>query len=353
MERIVCTDRESCAASSGRMEPVKIAVIGNRHDHTLPNLNAMKAHPETFDIIGAAELDETKSLKPFEGIRIYTLDELLCMDRLEAVVIEAGKEYEIGYAQKFADRGLPVFLDKPGSADLPRFERFMSTMKSKRLPVQIGYMYRFNPMVVKAAEMVDGGKLGEIFSVEAQMSIYHKKEKREWLGRYKGGMMFYLGCHLVDMVCRFAGFPKEIIPLSCSTHSDGIDSEDYGCAIFRYDNGVSFIKTCAGEYNGFDRRQLVISGTKGTLEIRPWEILTDGGQLTDAKLTLASDAPPQAHDGSKPLRSEVYERYYPMLLHFAKLVRGEAVMQHDYDYEVRLLETIIKACGAEDNVFIG
>ena len=76
------------------MKPVKTALIGNKHDHTEPNLNSMKAHPETFEIVGVCDLDKTKNCKPYEGFREFSLDELLAMDDLEAVVIEAGKEYE-------------------------------------------------------------------------------------------------------------------------------------------------------------------------------------------------------------------------------------------------------------------
>ena len=130
------------------MKPIKIALIGNRHDHSELNFNAMKAHPEVFEIVGVSELDRTRKMTSYEGYREYTIDELVKMEDLEAVLIEAGKENEVIYAQIFADKGIPVFLDKPGSADIPRFEKFMATMKEKKLPVMIGYMYRFNPVVM-------------------------------------------------------------------------------------------------------------------------------------------------------------------------------------------------------------
>ena len=337
------------------MKPVKTALIGNKHDHTDPNFNQMKAHPELFEIIGVSELDPKKNCKPMEGYKVYSIDELLSMDDLEAVVIEAGKEYEIGYALKFAEKGIPVFLDKPGSADIPRFEKFMSIMKEKQLPVEIGYMYRYNPMVIKAKELVRNGELGDIIAVEAQMSSRHPTEKRRWLGRYIGGPMFYLGCHLVDMVCQFAGFPKEILPMSMSTGNEGLSEVDYGFAVYKYDNGVSFIKTCSSECNGFDRRQLVISGTKGTIEIKPWEILVEGGnQTTEMNVTVASN--PKVFNWSgcaEHYKTEPYNRYFPMLEHFAKMVRGEAEMLMSYEYEVELLKTVVHTCGAENDVFIG
>ncbi len=338
-----------------KMKPVKVALVGNKHDHAELNFNAMKAHPEAFEIVGVSELDHTRNCKSYEDYTVYSVDELLAMDDLEAVVIEAGKEYEVGYALKFAEKGIPVFLDKPGSSDIPRFEKFMSIMKEKNLPVGMGYMYRFNPCVMKAKELVAKGELGEIYSVEAQMSSRHPTDKRVWLGRYVGGPMFYLGCHLVDMVCQFMGFPKEILPMSTSTGNDGLSETDFGFAVFKYDNGVSFMKTCSSECNGFDRRQLVICGTKGTIEIKPWEILEpEGKQSTEMSYTIASS--PKVFNWSGAAeheRTEPYHRYYPMLEHFAKMVRGEAQMTMSYEYEVELLKTVVHACGAEVDTFKG
>lgn len=90
-------------------------------------------------------------------------------------------------------------------------------MEQKKLPLSLGYMYRFNPIVQKTFELAKEGALGDIFAVEAQMSVRHDKAKREWLGKYKGGALYYIGCHLVDMVCQFMGFPDEVVPLSAST----------------------------------------------------------------------------------------------------------------------------------------
>ncbi len=335
------------------MKPVRIALIGNRHDHSVPNFNSLKNHPEYFEIVGVADLIPGKDEAVYAGYPVYTVDELLAMDDLEAVMIESGKEYEVIDAQKFADKGIPVFLDKPGSSDIPRYEKFLATMKAKGLPVGYGYVYRYNLMVKQALELLEAGELGEIVSVEAHMSVRHDTNKREWLGRYKGGMLFFLGCHLIDMVCLFAGFPEEIIPLSCATGNEGLDSEDFGCVVFKYKNGASFIKTNASEYNGFDRRQLVISGTKGTVEIRPMEIHCEGGQYTEAKITLASDKPQAWADSSKLVKSDVYDRYAPMLIDFAKMVRGEMEMVNSYEYELELMKTIVKACGADEEVFVG
>ena len=333
------------------MKPVKIAQIGTGHDHASVIWNSLKKNSDCFELIGLAEPIAENQNRIYPDAKVYTVEQLLDMPDLEAVAIEAGKEHEVKYAQLFADRGIAVHVDKPGSADLSAWERFIGTMKAKNLPLSLGYMYRFNPLVEQAYELAKSGELGEIYAVEAQMSVRHDKAKREWLGKYKGGALYYLGCHLIDMVCRFQGFPEEIIPLSTCTGNEGVGSEDYGFAVMKYKNGVSFVKTCSSELNGFDRRQLVICGTKGTYEIRPWEEHTNGGQITKAKLTLLKDSPNHWANGATDIVSEVYDRYDAMMRHFAAQVRGEAGMLESYDYELELFRTIVKACGAKNNIF--
>ena len=61
--------------------------------------------------------------------------------------------------------------------------------------------------VLRALEQVRSGKLGRLLSAEAQMNCWHPNAKREWLGQYNGGMMFFLCCHLVDLVHLFMGDP--------------------------------------------------------------------------------------------------------------------------------------------------
>jgi len=174
------------------------------------------------------------------------------------------------------------------------------------------------------------------------MSCNHTLETRKWLENFPAGMLFFLGCHLIDLIYRIQGEPEEIIPLSCSTGIDGIKTDDFGMVVYKYPNGVSFAKTCDEECGGFLRRQLVICGEKGTIEIKPLEVSADGGQYTVMN---------EIYDTSwhKPWdtdRSEVYSRYDDMMRNFAEIVRGKE-NPYTYDYELGLYELLLRSCGME------
>jgi predicted dehydrogenase len=203
-------------------------------------------------------------------------------------------------------------------------------------------MYRFNPKIQEALAKVKNGELGEIYSVEAHMDCKHPAEVRQWLQNFPGGMMFFLGCHLIDLIYQIQGEPKEIIPFNCSTGYDEVTANDYGMVVFNYKNGVSFAKTCANEIGGFLRRQLVICGTKGTIEIKPLEVSANGGQYTVMNEVYSTEW----HKEWDTSKSDVYGRYDDMMHNFAEMVRGKE-NRYSYDYELGLYKLILRSCGKE------
>ena len=328
------------------MKRIKIAQIGtSRNSHGNPIWGSLLKQSELFDVVGYAfpESEREKfpeQAKAFDSYREMTVEEILNDPNIEAVAVETEEKYLTKYALMAASAGKHVHMEKPGGASLSEFEALIDTLKSKGLVFSTGYMYRFNPAVKKAIEAVKTGKLGKIISVEAQMSCTHSREVREWLSEFPGGMLFFLGCHLIDLVYQLQGEPKEVLPLSCSTGIDGIKSCDYGMAVFKYPNGVSFVKTADVERGGFTRRQLVITGELGTIEIKPLEICAEGGQYTVYNEYYGTDW----YKPREEKKTELYDRYDGMLKSFAETVMGKTA-QYSYDYELGLYRLILKACG--------
>ena len=159
-------------------------------------------------------------------------------------------------------------------------------------------------------------------------------------------MMFFLGCHLVDLIYTIKGEPREVIALNSPTGIDGVKADTYGMAVFKYDDGVSFAKTCDDECGGFLRRQLVIAGEKGTIEIRPLEDVEETGKrfhnFTSSKEVYGDEWVARGENK----RSESFHRYEAMMRNFAEMIRGKE-NPYTYDYELGLYRLIMKACGVK------
>ena len=331
------------------MRKIRIAQIGtNRYSHAPEVFITLKTMTDIFEVVGYALVEDEREtcqskMYAFEGYPELSLEEILNDPTIEAVAVETDEIHLLKYAQMAADHGKHIHMEKPGSPSLADFERLINTVKQKNLTFHVGYMYRYNPFIMEAIQEADEGKFGEIFSVEAQMSRHDKPETREWLGSFPGGMMFYLGCHLVDLVIRLRGEPTAIIPYNRSVDPNGIGTEDYAMAILEYPNGVSFVKTCAKEIGGFGRRQLVINGTEGSVEIKPLEIAQKGpGFLLRTQRTR------RLPDGS-PVHEETptFGRYDTMLQTFAAIVRGEKTNPYTYDYELSVFRAVLACCGVD------
>lgn len=336
------------------MKKIKIAVIGINHDHGLLNLQVILSLSEFFELVGYAipkddkESGQKKICQEL-GLKEYTLDELFSIPDLEAVAVETYDLNLVKYAQMAADRGLHVFMDKPGSQESEDFERMLSTLKRKGKIFSIGYMYRFNEAVKELFSEVKAGKLGEIYSVEAQMNCDHSAVKREWLKDFKGGMTFYLGCHLVDLIYTFQGMPEEIIPYNGNTGLFGVTSKDFGFAVFKYKNGVSFLKTTACEPGGFERRQLVVCGSLGTVELKPLEWSEGGVFQTKRREFLKNDGEKQSEWWKSGENRAVVtkDRYQGMLIDFAQKIRLKGMSDDEYEGEARVHRMVLVASGID------
>ena len=115
-------------------------------------------------------------------------------------------------------------------------------------------------------------------------------------------------------------------------------------AVLTYPHGVSFVKTIATEKGGFARRQLVVTGTKKTVEIKPLEMYGDPDLQYTTVTEYASD---NWGDTGTTYSTEQFDRYDAMMASFAAMVRGEKQNPYTYEYELQLYKTILRCCGME------
>ena len=200
------------------MKKIRVAQIGtSKYSHGNGVFDTIKKFPKLFEIVGYTFPENEREkfpafMKAFEGYRELTLEEILSDETIEAVFVETEEIYLTKYALLAAKAGKHIHMEKPGGVSHEEFAELISIVKEKNLVFHTGYMYRYNPIIKKVRERIKAGEFGDIISVEAQMSGFREEEMTDWLGTFPGGVMFYLGCHLVDLVYSIMGRPKKIIP---------------------------------------------------------------------------------------------------------------------------------------------
>lgn len=333
------------------MRRIRVAQIGtSEYSHGHPVFRTLTECPDAFEIVGYALPENEREKFPkqaaaFDGYREMTVEEILADDTIEAVVVETEEIYLTKYAKMVVNAKKHLHMEKPGGLSLSGFIEMVDTAEKNGTVFHTGYMYRYNPVIVSLIERIDKGELGNIVSVEAHMSCYHPDNFREWQNTFPGcGMMFFLGCHLLDLVYRIKGQPKSVHSFFGHSGLNGIDAPDNTMLVLDYESGPSFIKTADVERGGFLRRQLVVTGTKETVVIEPLEKNVGNDLLTTGYRSTSDES--WGAEGER-LVSEPYHRYKGMMLGFASFVRGERKNPYDYDYERNLYRLLHKSCGPE------
>lgn len=118
------------------------------------------------------------------------------------------------------------------------------------------------------------------------MSTYYPVGYRKWLTNFGGGIMYILGCHLIDLIVYIMGKPDQSHFFLKHTNLDVVDFADNSLAILEYKKALARFFVSSVEVNGFGRRQFMVSGSKGTVNIcpieRPLTMTYSDTQIADA-----------------------------------------------------------------------
>lgn len=329
-----------------KMKRIKIGQLGVGHMHAY-KIETLRRYPDVFDLVGVAEDDPAQRAafghrNIYQGLTWMSGDKLLSMPDLDAVLVETEEHGLVPAALRCIRADKHIHLDKPGGESLPPFQELLAEAERRDRAVQLGYMYRNSPAVCFCIEAVQSGLLGKISTFDAVMSRYDGEESRRVYKSFKAGAPYIFLCHLVDLAVILFGDPKRIVPLSTCTRDDGV--VDNGLAVMEFAGGcTATLRTSIVEVGGFERRNLVICGDKGTLVVQPLEIQGDraGGRVF---LTLLEDAAGFKKGTQEVPQPPLKGRYDDQLLEFARIVRGEIANPYPYDHELRVQHCFLEAC---------
>lgn len=333
------------------MNKIKIGQIGVCHEHASGKINALRHMPEVYEIVGVVDDRNTTAarfagdnLKPYEGLPWMTEEELFSIPGIQAVAVETPNTDLVPTAMRCAERGLHLHMDKPAGEDLGAFRRLLDVCEEKRLAIQLGYMFRSNPAIRLCLRAVRAGWLGDIFQIHAGMNHDYGGERyQSYLASFKGGIMFNLGCHLIDLVLSMLGRPEAITSFPKATRGAKVAVNNNGLAVLEYPHATATLYACDLEVNGVSHRRLTVCGTKGTVALSPLERF-DGKPL-QMSLTLREGNEEYAAGTHIVDLGVIRDRYEDQLLELAKIINGEMQNPYSYGHEYLVQEVLLAASG--------
>jgi predicted dehydrogenase len=322
---------------------IKIGQIGTGHAHASGKVQAIRKFPEQYELVGIVEPDAQRRAAAeknpaYEGLTWLTEEQLLNTAGLQAVAVETLVRDLVPTARRCVAAGMHVHLDKPAGESLKDFRALLDDATSRRLTVQMGYMLRYNAGIQFCRRAVKEGWLGNVFEIDAVMSKQIGADQRKSLAEYAGGTMFELGCHVIDCVVSLLGKPQKVTPFTRRTHTEQDTLADNQLAVFDYPAATATVRSAVIEPGGDHRRQFVVCGEEGVIDIRPLEPPRLSLYLKQARGGYVKGE--QVVDLPKPTG-----RYDGVFLDLAAFIRGEK--PHDYPpaHDLAVHKAILEASG--------
>ncbi|MBL8242282.1 MAG: Gfo/Idh/MocA family oxidoreductase [Bryobacterales bacterium] len=322
------------AAGQGK---IKAAMFGSGHGHARSKVRALQSMA-AYDFAGLCRpiADEPA----IDGAVEITETQILNDPSIEMVAIEfADAEQNLRYAQKCIDAAKWVHLDKPPGANLAGLRKLLDDARRKGRIVQMGYQWRYHPGIEAAMEAARKGWLGRVHRFRASIEKPILADERRHLAKYKGGMMFSEGCHLIDRATTLLGKPTRIhsIIRHHGTLDDGL--ADNNLAILEYPNAIAEISMGGFDPHGNQHRYIEIIGTNGSAKASPFNpvrltvtLKEAAGPYKQGEQSLVPPDPPGLP-------------YTPDFAILAAAIRNGAAPDYTAAHDLMTHQVLLEACG--------
>ncbi len=331
------------------MKKLRIAQYGVTHEHAAGKMIALKLHPEWFDIAGFVDDSATTSPKfpskkydMYNGVKRMTEAELFADKSIEAVLVEVTNADLMKTAFKCAEHNLSMHIDKPAGTDTALLRKLRTECTKRGLAFQIGYMFRNNPAIQWIGEALKKGWLGDIFEIQTGMNHnYGNAEYDEYLSSFTGGIMYNLGCHLLDFLVDWMGRPEAVHSFCRNVQGSPEKCSNNCVSILEYPHAFVTLNACSAEVG--PRRMLKICGTKGTIMLLPIERF-DRVSLNLQLRLKEGNAEYEAGEHTVDF-GVVNDRYGRQLFEFMQMIRGKAPDRFPIEHDCLVEDVLLAASG--------
>ncbi len=318
----------AASALSAQSPRPKIGFIGLSHSHGPDKLGAANG------FFVNVTWDDREAFR--QHAPPTTPEGILADPSIAAVAIEGDVAANFRWAQKAIAAGKHVHLEKPPAATWAEFRNLVNEAKRRKLVLQLGYMWRYNPAIIRLFEMAKGGVFGDIYLVRGTMNTIASPEQRRAWGRFKGGDFFEQGSHLIDLAVWLMGKPAKVSSiLRTDGGTDGF--ADNTMATLEWPKTLGIFTAATLQPNASAHRFFEVCGTKGTGRVAPIEppvLHLDLGMGPGSLVKKAA-----------PLEFE-FRRYVGDFAELRDCVAYGRPLSFTPEHDLAATETLFRACGA-------
>ncbi|MBX5133680.1 Gfo/Idh/MocA family oxidoreductase [Rhizobium lentis] len=275
--------------------PVKLAVlgaglIGKRHiKHVLDEPMA-----ELVAIVDPSPVGE--AIASEVGAKWFsTFAEMVAAARPDGVIIATPNQIHVRNGFEAVEARIPALIEKPIVDDIAAGERLVGMAEAKGVPLLTGHHRRHNPMMQKAKQIIESGKLGRILVVNAMFWLFKPEEyfDTSWRRERGAGPVFLNLIHDIDNLRYLLGDVTAVQALE-SNAVRGNAVEETAVILIEFKNGILGTASVSdsvvapwswemttGENPAYPKTEeacYMIGGTHGSLSVPSLNMWTNPGK---------------------------------------------------------------------------
>ena len=192
-------------------------------------------------------------------------EELLADDNIDAIYIPLPNHLHVPWTKKALEAGKHVLCEKPIGLNTAEAEDLLACAKKhSQLKVMEAFMYRHHPQWLKAQQLVNEGKIGNLLNIHSFFSYYNADPANiRNMAEIGGGGLMDIGCYCISLA-RFI-FNSEPQRVLGKMEYDPEFKTDRLCSGLLDFGDQSSTFTCATQLTSYQR--VNIFGTEGRIEI--------------------------------------------------------------------------------------
>jgi predicted dehydrogenase len=198
----------------------------------------------------------------------------------DLVVVASPNIFHVRQAVLAAERGMPLFVEKPLGVDLAEAERLTETVRTRGVYLHMGSNWKFHPAFVLMKRLIADGAIGrptggQVIAGQWLPDWHPYEDYRQMYAARRslgGGAIF--DTHEIDYLSWLLGPTVQFVGLKANTGVLEIETEDTAAALIRFANGA-IVSLLTDYIQRTPRRRYLLAGDGGTIE---WDFHT--GEVT-------------------------------------------------------------------------
>ena len=232
------------------------------------HLKNIASHSDKFELCGIMDINEQAlaELKEKYNVPTYTvLADMLAEVKPDLCVIASPTFCHVPQAIECMEAGCDVFPEKPMGMSLAESQKLYDTYKKLGKKLMIYQPHRTRAETLAAQAIIASGKLGEIFMLKRENSMFYLRDHWQGFKKNGGGNHANHGAHYIDQLM----YLSQTTAVSAEAHLPALittgDADDMTKAIIKTDKGI-VLDIDINFVSAYNKNSLQIYGKFGSAE---------------------------------------------------------------------------------------